>query len=692
VPRLADFAPLMCAACLAWSPAAQAQNPIPASTTIDEQVHEVEIEVAREGATVRVTRSLFNPTLFHARVDLPVELPCEATVDEIRIEERGANGASQWRMAELLDPDDANARFDAYYLADGVAPDQMAGDSNTALLVTRDDWACDVDVSIWPIPPVAQRTFAYRVFIPSVYDEGRYTIELPSFANYGLTPELKLAGLTDAELLATVDNLELDSEGTTLDGARSHTLVLSPSDPGRGQVRAVDLDVHALVHNTPTAAAKLAADAGELPRMLEAELAAPATLAQLPPVRRAVVLLDASHSVSDYDREQLQNFGAAYFEALAKTDARVEVLLFDREVRRVYHDFVPAAWGADDLGKLEIEIRNGSEVGEAVDYARALLAEPSEVSGADWIIVLSDLYLRSDFDVTAEREAADDSAVRLHVVRELGSGDDFGPAVADDPWTAVARAAGGMAWETDGGFAWADELVSPKYIWNLRLELELENGSHRSEPLDHWLEAGRRREWSDYAHAGPAMVHAAFVGEVWGQRRAWTASPDPIEGQRTAAALATHDPASQLSDAVRTALAFHAGVVSPFSSAWALAQFEGAAPAPAFGYGIGGCGGGSFGSSTRCGGARSSHCGGLWSPVGFDVLAQQALDHCGTRDAGQLEFETTDLEIVAVTSAHRCMTEQTWATDIASTDSYGRKRVTVAYAGGHVTNFEVVQL
>jgi hypothetical protein len=681
----------MCAAylaCWAWSPAAQAQNPVPGSTTVDERVHEVEIELAREGATVRVTRSLFNPTLSYARVELPLELPCQATLDEIQIEEE----SSQWRMAELLDPDDASARFDAYYLADGVAPDQVAGNSNTAMLVTRDGWGCGAHVSIWPIPPFAQRTFAYRVFIPSVYDQGRYTIELPSFDGHGLTPELQLAGLADAELLATIGNVELESTGTTLDGARSHTLVLSPRDPGRGQVAAVDLDIATLVRNTPAAAAKLAPDAAPLSRMLEAELHAPAELAQLPPVRRAVLLLDASHSVSDYDREQLQAFGAAYFQALAATDARVEVVLFDRGIRRVYHDFVPAAWGAEDLGKLEIELRNGSEVGQAVSYARGLLAEPSEVEGADWIIVLSDLYLRSDFDVTAEREAAANSTVRLHVVRELSSGDDFAPIAADDPWTMVARAAGGMAWGDDGGAVWADELVSPKHIWNLGLELELEDGGHRSEQLDRWFQAGGRREWFDHEHTGPALVRAAFVGEVWGQRRAWTASPDLLEGQRTAGALATHDPTAQLSDAARTALAFYAGVISPFSSAWALAQFDGAAAAPTFGYGIGHCGGGSVGYSTRCGGVRSSTRCGLSSPIGFDVLAQEVLDHCRITSAGQLEFETTDLEIVAVASSSRCMTEQTWATDIASTDSRGRKRVTVAYASGQVTTVNIIEV
>ena len=687
VTRLAG--PLACASTLLLSLAAQAQEPIPASTIVQEQAHTIELEIGRDGATLQVTRSLFNPTLEYARVDLPLLLPCEAILDEVRIEERSPEGVARWRAAELLSPDEAGTRFDAYYLGSN---DQVAGNSDTAVLVSRNDWRCDADLQLWPIPPVQQRTVAFRVFVPSVYEQGHYTIELPSFAGYGATPELELTGLPGDDLLASLGQTELSST-TILDGAQAHTIVLSPRDPGRGRVRAVDLDIDALVASTPAAAAKLAPDSGPLPRMLEAELAAPAELAKLPPVRRAVLLIDSSRSLSDYDREQLLVFGAAYFEALAAMDARVEVLLFDREVRHVYHDFVPAAWGAEDLVKLEFDARNGSEVGEAIGHARSLLAEPSEVDGADWIITLSDLYLRTDFDLGVQLEAAEAAATRMHVVRLVSDDRGLAPAAGDDPWTAIARAAGGMAWDADGdGSSFADELVSPKRIWNLGLELELADGSHRSDTLAPWFEAGGRWAWYDHQHTGAAMVRAAFVGEVWGQRRAWTASPDPIEGKRIAATYATNDATNQLSEAVRTALAFHAAVVSPFSSAWALAQFDGAAPAPMLGYGIGSCGGGSYGSSSRCGGVIGHRHPALSSPVGFDTLAQEALDRCKLSSDGRWSFETTDQEIVAVASSSRCVTAQTWATDIAPTESWGRKRVTVVYAGGQVTGVDVASL
>ncbi|MFO7567930.1 MAG: vWA domain-containing protein [Enhygromyxa sp.] len=688
MPRRALLAPLTCAALWAATPTAEAQAPIPATSTIEEQVHTVEVEIEREGATLRVTRSLFNPTPFPARVDLPIPLPCEAILDDLQVEELGPGGSSRWAPAALLGAVEASERFDAYYDGIGLASDERAMNADTGVLLSREGWSCDAELSLWPIPGLKQRTFAYRVFIPSVYGDGEHVIELPSFDGYGQTPTLAVTELEDAGLKATIGDLPV-SAGVTLDGAHGHTIVLSPQDPGRGRVRVVDLELDALVRQTPAAASELELDAGPLPRLQGADFEAPAELAKLPPVRRAVILLDASRSVSAHDRRQLRDLAAAYFAALTDTDARVEVVLFDREPRRVYHDFVPARWGAEDLPKIEFEARNGSEVGEAVAYARALLAEPSAVEGADWILVLSDLYLRSDFDLAAERDAAADSSVRMHVIREGTHDLSFAPAAGDDPWTAVARAAGGMAWSADGGSSWADELVSPRRIWNLALELELADQSHRSEPLDRWLAAGSRREWADYEFAGPALVRAAFVGEVWGQRRAWTAGPDELENKRSAAALATHDPHRQLSTAVRTALAFHAEVISPFSSAWALAEFDGPARPPTHGYGTGFSGGGSYGTSTRCGGVRSVGHAPRVNPLGFDALAQQALDRCQPRGEGRYSFETTDLEIVAVESSNRCLAAQTWATDIEPTQSQGRKRVSIAYARGRVLGFEV---
>ncbi|MCA9687030.1 MAG: hypothetical protein KC457_32990, partial [Myxococcales bacterium] len=51
-------------------------------------------------------------------------------------------------------------------------------------------------------------------------------------------------------------------------------------------------------------------------------------------------------------------------------------------------------------------------------------------------------------------------------------------------------------------------------------------------------------------------------------------------------------------------------------------------------------------------------------------------------DAGQLEVETTDLEIVAVDAADQCVREGLWQLDISATRSVGRHRFTARYEGG----------
>jgi hypothetical protein len=590
-----------------------------------------------------------------------------------------------------MSPSAARLEFDTYYARVEDPSITHVVNADSAMLLSRDGWSCDAALALYPVPPVQHRTFAYRLFVPSVYADGQYTIELPRLDGFGKLPEIELAGSADPEFDVEVDQHALAAQGEQLAGYSAHSIVLRPRDAGRGRVRAVDLDVDALVRQSPAAQALVDPDTTTFSRTLELAFEAPAELAVMPPVRRAVVLIDGSRSITDAGRERLQRFAAAYFEALIEVDAAVEVVIFDREVQRVYHDFVPARWGAQDIAKLEIAGANGSEVGEAMAFARGLLAEPSAATGADWIVVLSDLDLRRDYDVAHEQALAAASAVRVHVVHTL-PGSSFSPAAATEPWTLVARSAGGMAWDIDNSGTspnFADELVSPRRIWKLEMELELADGGHESSTLDRWIAAGSLRKWYDDDFPGAALTRASFVGEVWGQRRAWTSVPDDLHGRRLAGALATHSN-TDLSDAVLTALAFHAQVVSPHTSAWILAQFEGTAPAPTSVLGSTSCFGGGHSRSFGCGGAHSCHAGHSVSNIDFAMLAQEAVSRCRPSGTGSYAFETTDVEIVAVASDNRCLAEQTWATDIRPTYSVGRKQVTVHHTDGDVTKVDVV--
>lgn len=683
---------------LGWANWAGANEAIPSSVPIEERVHEIELDLSPEGATLTVTRSLFNPGPLQAQVELPIPLPCSAALDHVEVHSRDAGGALIWRPAELLSASEASGRWRTWM--DGPRDGSKTFmDANTAVHMSRAEWDCEATLEIYPIPPMRSRTVSYRVFVPSRYDQGRYAIELPVLSAYGRAATLELdAAQFDAQahpgFTLSVDGQPLRPSGASLDAAQAHLIEFRPRDRGRGHASAADLDLSALVAGSPAALAALGPDqdVAQLPRVLMTDFEAPSELAQLPPVRRVVVVLDASRSVDARAREQLVTLAGAYLEQLSQDDAsssaRAEVLLFDRKIRRVYHDFVPARWAGEDLPKLDVADANGSELGAAIELARGLLEHPSEAEGADWIIVLSDLYLRHDFAIEASQRAATDAAARMHVVR-VNDNDEprFGPGLASDPWTVLARGAGGMLWDISATsldeVQAANELISPTRIWSLALELELVGGEHRELTLDTWLEAGIARHFADYSHDGPALERAAFVGEVWGQRRAWTATPTDEAGRRAAASLATHDGDGQLSDADRTALGLHAQVVSPFSSAWAVAEFDGAAAAPSLGMGTIGLGGTGFSSS--CGGGYGHRISAAHQSARLESMVQEALDRCAAT-SGRLTFETTDLEIVAVASPNRCVEHQTWALDISPTRSSGRKFVTVDYVDGVLTS------
>ena len=660
-------------------------QPIPGSGSVIELEHAVELSTAPEGATLHVTRTLFNAASSPAQVELPIPLSCDATLDRVAIEEQDAQGQLRMRAADVLDANDAAQRWDAWL--EGPGDDvQTALDADSALLLTRDNYDCGAQLSIYPIPPLLSRKVSYRVFIPSEYVDGRYEIELPSFDAYGEIAKLKVAGDPDDALWVHVDGKKLGKADIALLGDQAHEISLERHDAGVGQVRAVDLDLATMIAKHSAATARLEPD--ELTgRLLTAEFEAPRELASLPPVRRVVVLLDSSRSLESGHRSELQQIAARYLELLAQDPSvQAEVVLFDRELRPLYHDLVPAKWAAEDLRDLEFDVANGSDLDTALAAARKLLAEPTEREGADWILVLSDLYLRSGFSLAAELDTAASSLTRMHVVRPILDDDDrtarFHPGGSDEAWTMIARETGGMLWYADDGRfdMLAQELIRPMHIWSLRLELALADGSRRDMLLADMHDAGESSEWLDAAHQGAALERAAFVGEVWGQRRAWTAAPTDEEAQRTAGRLATAED-QHLSDAARTALAAHAQVISPFTSAWALASFGGPAEAPAFGCGTLGLGGRSY--STTCGGAYGNSYGGLFSSQTLEQLTRDAIASCPNAKPGRLTLEITNIEIVSVLADDVCVREQSWAIDLTGTDLTGRRVAQVEYGGGN---------
>jgi hypothetical protein len=460
----------MCFLCALLAPlrAEASSPPVPGTGAVIELDHAIELSLTPEGATLQVTRTLFNAGVLHGQVELPIPLPCSATLDQVAIEERDEQGLARWRPAELLDETDAAQRWSLWLdgPGDGVA---TVLDADAALHMSRDDYSCEALLEVYPIPPVHTRRVSYRVFVPSQHVDGHHEIELPSFDAHGEVASLSVTPWHDPEFRVELDGAALADADVTLLGDQPHSFSLWRRDAGLGLVRAVDLDLAGLIASTPSATAKLEPD--EVPgRLLSAAFEAPRELASLPPVRRVVVLLDTSRSLDAWDRQKLQELGARYLELLGQhARLRVEIVLFDRELRRVYHDFAPGAWAIEDLRDLAVdELGNGSELGAAIIAANELLASPSERDGADWVLVLSDLHLRSGFPLVEQLDVAAHSSTRMHVVRPVDDNTGFHPGGVDEAWSMIARESGGMLWYASASEI--DELAHELEDWMKDLE------------------------------------------------------------------------------------------------------------------------------------------------------------------------------------------------------------------------------
>jgi hypothetical protein len=457
--RLLLLAPLTLIAVWGAGPDKRAAAEDHLSGSLSERHHAIEVVPGIELTTLEVTRTFFNPTFDHQQLGLRLDLPCEAILDGLQL--RGpddARGREVWVPGKLIDPELASDRFSDFRF-DG-AGQAMEGD--TMALLARPD-GCDAELELFPVPPLRERSVRYRIQLPSSYGAGRYGVQLPAF-------ELDLEGA----LLSVADppaGFEMQVDGVPVAGAvelsgrAPHSLTLIPLDDRHARVSLAAIDLHELGASE------------EAQSLFAAELDLPTRLVDLPPVRRVVVAIDASHSLDSTSRLHLQALAVAYLDALtlARPDAGVEVLEFDRHVRRVHGEFVDPELASAQLETAMIESHNGSEPGLALAHARELLAaarQPGE-SGVDWVLLLSDLDLRDEYSLVAELEAAEASDVRMHVVRPDYRDRALTPMPADDPWMAIAQAAGGAhfgysrhEWslEQDGA-----ELLEPNRVWDLRL-------------------------------------------------------------------------------------------------------------------------------------------------------------------------------------------------------------------------------
>ena len=653
-----------------WAgPIEQAEADDSLAGSVTERAHRIEVVPGSELTTLEVTRTFLNPTFDPQSISLTISLPCDAIVDHFEL--RGpddARGRATWVPGKLIDPSLADDRFSDFRFdseGDTVEADTLA--------VLARDSGCSADLDLFPVPAMRERSVRYRVQLPSAYSEGRYTTTLPIFALDLKGAQLDIRDPAQAGFELRVDDKPISSQ-REFSGSTPHTLTLAPTDASQARVSLAALDLRELgVH-------------GSTRSVLAAELDLPLHLVDLPPVRRVVVVVDASHSFGSSQREPMLELAAAYLDALAlaQPNAGVEVLAFDRAPRRTHGEFIDPARASEQLREATFETHNGSEPGLALTAARELLTaarQPGE-AGVDWILLIGDLELRESYSLAAELDAAAASDVRMHVL-EPGSDPSLMPKSIDDPWTEIAQATGGgyfgytkldYALPRDGA-----ELLSPNRVRDLRLIRTDAKRDQQVVELDAELAAGESTQWLELLESA-APERVSFAASSWAKPLTWSTKTSAKAEQRWAGILTAGEPTGlELDETELSALAKFAQAVTPWTSMIAEAEFGGRSPIGE----LWGTGGSFFGRSS-CG----THCGfghaHTYPGIRFDLsilesAIEQQLGQCEALEPGSLTLEILDREIVVVESSQACAREAIWQLDLRAWPSFGHPIVQVRF-------------
>lgn len=649
---------------------------------------------------VEVTRTFHNAGATSELLELEIPLPCDAQLGDFQL----LDGDGQWVAAELLEAEVAQERW----FAGADVSGEPARDADTSAWLTRDD--CDAQLLLHPVPAFGERSIHYTLTFMPAREDGEYRLTLPAFHRYDQPARVLVESPEEPGMQLRVDDREPSLEALTqpvaplvLDGAHEHTLSLRSDRPKLARARHSIVDFGAL--------------GVEGERVLvDARLDLPARLPAPPPPRRVVLLLDGSRSLDETSRDALLGHAAAYLRVLAQEhpDARVELVRFDRELSRLYHDFIPAAWAAEDIrGWSSWEARNGSELGLALDGARHLLDRARTEERArldedapddprtDWILAFSDFDLRStwaDDELDAQLAATLDAAahdVRVHAVRPHSGTASFRPYGGHDTWSRFAPLSGGASWEVSHRAhdpeqleSAAREWIRPTRVWNMKLVQAFGDAGEVSYFLGDSVPEGTRVSDTTVLGAedledgwGRVPTHIAFTGEVWGQPRAWTTSSDRALTQVLAGHHALGQSDASLEQAERLALARLAAVVTAELSAFASASFGGPTQQPLY---MRGFGSRSIGYTTRCGGPGRAH---VVHRDDLGLLIASATAHCtqvSERALASTVVELDKREVTEVASPDACIEQALWGVDLRVSNTIDSGRFALGGSAGAV--------
>lgn len=599
------------------------------SQLLEEDSHEVRVELDHGDATLTVRRTVHNGGPRHDQAVFGLDVPNTAVATGLRT--LGMfRGQPRWFEGELLDAEVAAARYQELTGIGGYTP------KDPALLSWRDQDS--LALQVFPVAPGTDKTVEYTLHMPMTYQGGRYRLSLPRMGTDQLRARVVVVPAHPLDQLF-VDDTPVgagrivhigDDAAVELGLARSHAPRI---DGGLG---VVDLGDRALVHVDLQLAAKIST---------------------VPRNARVIVAIDTSASMDAEAVADALLATRAYLGHFAGRGAQVEVLTFDREVHARHGAFVSVAEALADLEGLTPSQKNGSHVDLALRHAERMFAKHARGKPRR-LVLITDAMAREAMTPPRVRAHAVRTAAIVHVAK-------MHPFIAgieradEHPWVEVARATGGLAWTAgirDGDprgeamRAAYEEWARPIRIDRLQivapgLEPALTDALEVSDRLDEGEGLAATALLPD------GLAHVRLAGELWATPIDELILPDHDEGTRWAGLAFGTELLDELDETEMRVLAMRGRVVSPVTSYLAIEpgvrpSTEGLEPMESGGAGGSGFGLGSVGTIGHGGGG-----GGM--VIDRDAFlrgeVRAALDACGGADRhGTITLQTTSLEIVEI--------------------------------------------
>ena len=626
--------------------------------------HTIDMSFERGYATLTIERTVHNGIDRHDEAQFWLYLPWEGVATGLRSLGE-VDGRPKWFDAELLEAEAAAARYreltglGAYYPKD------------PALLSWRHQ--SHLALQVFPVAPHTNKTIEYTVEMPAVWEDGRWHLSLPAMG----TPEMPAELRINPE--QALDQLFVDGEVV----ARGHyerldhelALSLAPRDPDPVvlELASASTGSRALVHWSVTLAPELS---------------------EVPERAQIVLVLDLSKS-AESSLEAQRELALAYLDHFqdGALGAQVAVLGFDREVHSLTPGLVSAREASEALRGASLRVRNGSEIGLALDTASKLLAS-QKARGPERIVVLGDFETAQR--LTPESVAATSKLgdALVHFVEIDGDYADL-QRVDGHQWASIPAQTGGVAWfgsalgewDEPGSESFAEsievfeELVRPIRVDNFHASipgLDIVEGEGigsyvNGAPLDE----GQGIQGTVIATAG--AKHLVVEGLLWNMPLNESVRPSRKASDRwSALAFGQDEIHPYLGEDEMMVLAMRGGAVSPVTSY--LAIEPGVRPSTEgieresgwMGFGSGS--GGGFGSASGFA-ARGARAPSFDKREWLESELEEGWRRCGGEGiAAEVKLETMTTELLEVelqtkandAALRSCMEQVTWSLDLPS--------------------------